>query len=194
MVLTRLFGGIDTFVIFDYAYDLQNNVRETWTDIILFGGGTYERFQFDNNGEPLQRLVSFSSFGLTYGDRYDFQYDPNDDCRLTHDYYTGENTNFSDTVFTARAYYFLGNTVAAQVPEASQKPMIFPNPTTGLVFVKNASFSYENAQVVDKTGRVLRTFSGVAPIDLSGMESGIYFIQFMTKEGVFLEKILFQTY
>ena len=58
---------------------------------------------------------------------------------------------------------------------------VFPNPSTGLFHVEASSYRNENIYVHDVTGKLISVGRmddrGIAIIDLSDFETGIYFIR-----------------
>lgn len=67
--------------------------------------------------------------------------------------------------------------------------MMYPNPTTGIVYV-NVDKAF-NAVVYNYQGQVVRKlYSNDAQIDMSGLSSGIYFVEIRTNDSVSVNKIL----
>jgi len=58
---------------------------------------------------------------------------------------------------------------------------VYPNPTTGMLTIGNGSNTITSIQILDTTGKVLRTFENVnaqqTVIDISSFAEGIYFIK-----------------
>jgi hypothetical protein len=65
---------------------------------------------------------------------------------------------------------------------------VYPNPTTGLLTVKNLNPS--EIKIFDNTGRLLNSFSNTNSFDISDYSAGIYFIQIQTKTEVIFEKLI----
>lgn len=72
---------------------------------------------------------------------------------------------------------------------------VYPNPSTGIVFINTNMSDIENIQIIDASGRILMTileFNTVIEADLSQLEKGVYFIrvngaQKMTTATVIIE-------
>ena len=85
-----------------------------------------------------------------------------------------------------------------QVPAAvvdinfSDKLNVYPNPTQGLITIKNASlFGKEySIQVIDPSGRIIQTHYNATTVDISSLHNGYYFIKLVSPEGSFTKKVL----
>jgi len=72
---------------------------------------------------------------------------------------------------------------------------VFPNPTTGELRIENGELKIENIEVLDIYGRILSTHhlitsSSHQKINISHLNSGIYFLRICTDKGVFNKKII----
>lgn len=70
---------------------------------------------------------------------------------------------------------------------------ILPNPTSGNIVVASGNIAIEKLTICDITGKTIMTFSNVASgeqIDLSQLESGVYFVNFATSTGVETTRII----
>lgn len=66
----------------------------------------------------------------------------------------------------------------------SMELKIFPNPTSGIIVIQHKYSSAEfDVHVADETGRVLLKDKNTSYINLSGFETGIYFITVINTEG-----------
>jgi hypothetical protein len=71
-----------------------------------------------------------------------------------------------------------------------QQQLIYPNPTNGLLYLKNIT-QFERFAIFDAVGKLMLSVNNTAQtIDLSSFSSGIYFYQLETKDGIFNGKIL----
>jgi len=64
---------------------------------------------------------------------------------------------------------------------------LYPNPTTGMVTIEAESF--QNATVIDMTGRVVMT-SNNNVIDMSNLNNGVYMVRINTANGTATQKIV----
>jgi len=68
---------------------------------------------------------------------------------------------------------------------------IYPNPTTGLLFINPTTENIIRATVYDVLGKkVLQKNGNIQQLDLSLLESGMYFLSITTDEGAFTKKII----
>lgn len=71
----------------------------------------------------------------------------------------------------------------------SQKPIIYPNPTTDRIFIKNVEV--QRVDVLNSMGQIVRS---VLPtdnsVDLSGLASGLYLLRMETENGVESAKVV----
>jgi hypothetical protein len=73
---------------------------------------------------------------------------------------------------------------------------IYPNPTSGKLTIDNGQLIIKNIEITDITGKTIQSFSNSQikqfsnyEIDLSGFESGIYFVKIQTDKDNFVKKV-----
>lgn len=79
----------------------------------------------------------------------------------------------------------------ASVAENAMVITLFPNPTTGLLNI-NSSVEIIQIRVKDALGRIILVENNIQVIDLNSFESGIYFIEVDSEDGIREFKILKQ--
>jgi hypothetical protein len=80
-----------------------------------------------------------------------------------------------------------GNVLA----DKSSSLLIYPNPTTGNVFVKSISGSIREIQILNISGNVIKRYgANTFSVDLSDLPSGIYLIRVTTNEGVAVKRVV----
>ena len=70
---------------------------------------------------------------------------------------------------------------------------VFPNPTTGIIQIKNGEWRMENVEVYDAYGKLLNVMSvndHTATLDLNGYAKGTYFVRVMTERGVVTKRVV----
>ena len=71
---------------------------------------------------------------------------------------------------------------------------IYPNPTSGQVFISFNSISESKVELVDISGKVINSDSSNGSVnvsfDLSELSSGVYFIKIQNMDGVFIQKLM----
>ena len=70
---------------------------------------------------------------------------------------------------------------------------VYPNPTTGLIQIKNEEWRMENVEVYDVYGKLLNVMSvndHTANLDLSGYAKGTYFVKVTTEKGVVTKRVV----
>ncbi len=67
--------------------------------------------------------------------------------------------------------------------------VISPNPTYGSISVET-ELIVETLRIYDINGRLIKSQSGSKDIDISELQSGLYFIKINTKSGVFTNKVI----
>lgn len=74
----------------------------------------------------------------------------------------------------------------------SQKLQVYPNPVNNVLTIKNDKNLKVNALTLfDINGReVVNKLNNIENIDVSNIQSGIYFLKFETENGIFIEKII----
>ncbi len=70
---------------------------------------------------------------------------------------------------------------------------VFPNPTTGIIQIKNAEWRMENVEVYDAYGKLLNVMSvndHTATLNLSGYAKGTYFVRVTTDKGIVTKRVV----
>ncbi len=92
------------------------------------------------------------------------------------------------------------NSETVGLKEVSDKPYlsVYPNPSAGKLYINSSKEinTYE-IKVIDLTGRCIKLenlirVGNIAPIDLSQLNNGIYFVAVSSENGSFIEKIVIQ--
>ena len=101
------------------------------------------------------------------------------------DYNLPITTNDAETTFQL---------LSAGHPDTDASIAIYPNPTSGVLNI-TASTNIQTVQLFDVQGRLLQTAVRDEPtvsIDISGKQSGIYFVKVISAEGIAIQKIVKQ--
>ena len=72
---------------------------------------------------------------------------------------------------------------------------VYPNPTSGVVQIKNEEWRMKNVEVYDVYGKLLNVMSvndHTANLDLSGYAKGTYFVKVTTEKGVVTKRVVKQ--
>ncbi len=70
---------------------------------------------------------------------------------------------------------------------------VFPNPTNGIILIKNEEWRMENVEVYDAYGKLLNVVivnDHTATLDLNGYAKGTYFVRVMTEKGVVTKRVV----
>ena len=72
---------------------------------------------------------------------------------------------------------------------------LFPNPTSGELFIKGMSLEPSTVQIFDQLGRLLRRqeldpFVGNTTLNVDGIRSGLYFVRWNNSKGKFAQKLI----
>ena len=70
---------------------------------------------------------------------------------------------------------------------------VYPNPTSGVVQIKNEEWGMENVEVYDVFGKLLNVMSvndHTATLDLGGYAKGTYFVRVTTEKGVVTKRVV----
>ena len=71
--------------------------------------------------------------------------------------------------------------------------VVYPNPTNGIILIKNEEWRMENVEVYDAYGKLLNVMSvndHTATLDLSGYAKGTYFVRVTTERGVVTKRVV----
>ncbi|MBR6132090.1 MAG: fibronectin type III domain-containing protein [Bacteroidales bacterium] len=160
----------------------QTSAKVSWTQ----PGNTANSWtvQYKESGASSWNSVSASALthtltGLTPETSYDVQVIANCTNGLTSD--PSVTANFT-TLPDGINDHTLDNTVT-----------VYPNPTTGLVQIKNGEWRMENVEVYDAYGKLLYEMNvndHTANLDLSGYAKGTYFVRVTTEKGVVTKRVV----
>lgn len=119
----------------------------------------------------------------------DEQYDTDEECSFT--ILDAENeVLFSSAVLSPGIFFnYQNNCGHSVVEDLARKPLVYPNPTKGLLHVEGegamcVSVSNNLGQTILET-----TVEGNAILDLSRFGSGMYFVRFVTEKGIMVQKV-----
>ena len=71
--------------------------------------------------------------------------------------------------------------------------VVYPNPTNGIILIKNEEWRMENVEVYDAYGKLLNTMivnDHTVTLDLSGYAKGTYFVRVTTERGVVTKRVV----
>ena len=69
-------------------------------------------------------------------------------------------------------------------------PIIYPNPTTGILHIENCIDSNTTIKILDLTGQEIMKCNLNKIIDLSNLNNGLYILQLESKQSTFVSKII----
>jgi len=96
----------------------------------------------------------------------------------------------------ANLYYiktqYASSAVLATRENAVEKLTIYPNPVETILNISNSEkTTIENITLINHMGEVIKNIQGNSQsIDMRGLQSGIYFLQIKTKQGIVNQKII----
>ena len=101
----------------------------------------------------------------------------------------------NDGVFNDRfAIVFQEPSVLGVLDNSLERIAIYPNPTDGILRINSGGIMIQNLEFIDVQGRVVyseeQNSSNSFSIDISSMQSALYFVKLYTSEGVALRRIL----
>ena len=117
------------------------------------------------------------------------QYDTDGECSFTILDGQGE-VLFTSAALSQGVFLTYQNNCGQSVEEdLSSKPLVYPNPTNGLLHVEGEGTMC--VSVINNLGQTIMetTVEGNAILDLSRVGSGMYFVRFEAEKGVTLQKI-----
>ncbi|VXB62955.1 putative hemagluttinin family protein [Flavobacterium sp. 9AF] len=111
-------------------------------------------------------------------------------------YFGVQNTSPANTV--GRQALFMDNFSVSEVLSVdtflASKFKIYPNPINDIVSINSDSVSFDNISILDINGRTVKQVNVNAvnqfSLNISELNSGIYFLKVKTKEGIFNQKII----
>lgn len=113
---------------------------------------------------------------------------------LAYEYSASGDSIYFNAVPDGGEIHLSGNLVAGISEDYAQTTSVYPNPTTGHVFIKS-SFKEGQVVVFNMLGQALRSFDisdYQTEHDFSSLKDGTYILQFKTPEGTFVKRIVKQ--
>jgi|TARA_B110000967_G_C18802617_1_gene519310 hypothetical protein len=184
----------DNGISIDYAnfqlwlYEGSNNIEMHYgpssvTQAILCYEGDLGTIVF------LTPNYDFSTDDIGVGS-YNIHGNPTSPTFSTISAFTGLNT-MSSTIPNTRIYKFTKSTVASVNELNSKDFKLFPNPSNQFISISSDNESIINVNITDITGKQVESiFQDFKSIDLSGLNSGIYFAQIKTENGSTTKKFV----
>ncbi len=156
-----------------------------------------------NNAAPLQPTITLSGADLvsTTGVTYQWYQNGNLLAGATSQTYTpGVNgiyvvrvTDIYGCVYAYSAgYNFMGPLGIASLNTINDQITIYPNPSNGIITIKTGSDQFEKIKIIlfDSFGKIVLQVNNIKTIDLSALESGIYYMNIVSeKNGTINKKI-----
>lgn len=100
-------------------------------------------------------------------------------------------------VLNANEFQLFGSSIVTSTdePEVGEELAVevYPNPTREQLWVKTASSNIPVLEILDQTGRLLRShldFDTGKALNMSGLHPGVYFVRMKLNEGVAVRKVL----
>jgi hypothetical protein len=188
---------------FTYS-DLQENINVT-VEFEEIPAATYTvTFNVDGGNGSLMAEVGgtqiYSGDDVEEGSDIVFTATPDNNYEVFEWYVNGSPQSITDEIFT---YENLQEDISVTVEfdviqniaEHNSNFEIYPNPTTGIIFIDfSSSVGHENVknvEITDISGKTIQQFNNLT-IDLTNQATGIYFLKITTNEGHFTEKIIKQ--
>jgi hypothetical protein len=116
--------------------------------------------------------------------------------------YYDENLPAGECEYYVVAHYEMGcvsdssnhvrESIELGVKEYGEGIEVYPNPTSGELIIKNEKLGIESVEVYDMYGRKLPLHfgEGWGEVNISHLQSGIYFVKITTKKGVVVRKVV----
>ncbi len=88
-------------------------------------------------------------------------------------------------------YWFENHTIIGIEENQLNSLKVYPNPTNGLIFINSKTENIESATVFNILGKkVLQLNGNIQQVDISTLQSGIYFLRITTDSGELVKKII----
>lgn len=85
-----------------------------------------------------------------------------------------------------------GGSVNNLAEQTSIESVLYPNPTNGLIYIKNSELKNNRVTVTNMTGKVLLEEENTNQVDLSSFTKGVYFITVKQGMNVVTQKVVLQ--
>ena len=154
----------------DISWTQPDNAATSW-DVLYKESAATSWYTVTTSNNP------YTLVGLTSASSYDVQI-------IAH-CTNGQNSDPSAT------YTFM--TVGINDYTLDNSVTVYPNPTTGVVQIKNEELRMENVEVYDVYGKLLNVMSvddHTATLDLSSYAKGTYFVKVTTERGVVTKRVV----
>jgi hypothetical protein len=92
----------------------------------------------------------------------------------------------------SKGYSYVKPNSVSNVIDLSNEIVIYPNPTTGFVRIKNV-YAFGNnftVNIYDNYGKQILNKKNASSVDLSSFANGIYSIQIISEKGIATQKLI----
>jgi hypothetical protein len=168
-----------------YVYDERMTAYGPWTECDM-----------QEPAEDLRMVISARPFKLNHGQKFKMAFALIASEKRYHNGCPSYNLN-NLKLASDEAQYAYCNPQKVGIEETfgnNAEIMIYPNPATSEILVRNLPQDAKELKILDLTGRaktVLQTKgSEDVSIDLSEFPAGLYFLHITTKNGLFVKKFL----
>jgi hypothetical protein len=97
------------------------------------------------------------------------------------------------SAFTNIDTVYVGNSSLSSIDENNSNITIYPNPTTGILYINSNNLTIENITLTNTMGQTLERFSTMPKqINLSSREKGVYFINYTINNIKYYKKVILQ--
>lgn len=181
------YHGMELFYVFN-----------TWENALLGSGPLFKSQDDSVQTAMLKYWVNFAATGNPNGNGLVNwpQYQAPTDCYLElkatpNGSQCGLRTAESDLWDNAINYTDCISTLGVQEQEGINEALLYPNPTTQMVFLPSVFLNSSIAvQVYDVSGRLIHAQNDSAPVDLSAQAGGLYFFTIRRHEQTYRAKII----
>ncbi len=172
---------------------LKDSWNLIWTGYEGFAFGTYRIYR-GKNSKDMELLTEVASNLTSYTDLAPPTGAVTYQIEVLNDYSCEDNSGGRLNGSTSSKSNIATNAAITGLDEWKNAVVLYPNPTTGKVYLKFESFSFVNGQYLirDLSGREVRrgSLSSVVDIDLKDQPKGVYFMILNTTDGVISKKII----
>ena len=99
------------------------------------------------------------------------------------------NDNYDITYIAG--IFSINSTLSMNAIENSNQIQLFPNPSSGIIYLKaGSSFVIETIDLYRSNGKLIKSYGFEKKLDISNLSSGVYFARIKTNKGMSIKRII----
>jgi len=168
----------------EYKYDANQNLKTYITYMSDFMGGWENNYKYEYTVN-----TAYSSNDILLPNNIDFSQQAflNEVTQMSYYEYS------TDWILSSQKDYYYSQVVVSIVEPNTLEITLYPNPSRNNINIVTTEADNATMQIINNLGQIVMQQSltqNTTQVDISGLKSGIYFVNIKTKDGSVTKKIM----